>query len=228
MRSDMQKIIVERPRHGSARPNQNSGSRLYAAQVRAAIEAGEDYDSGPARASSGRRDKSLNENLAPLRRYLTGQVGRPWNKVYSEIRQTLDLRSAIGLHVMQHLQDFVTINTVMREGVVCGRRRWWRFEPVEGMYVHPITGLLRIVKSGEKSDPNSKADGQQPNCVRLSEHLEYKKIKGIWFLVEHAEVEAAGTKGQTVRVLVRKRQCDSKTIRRIERGELGPLTVQQD
>ena len=28
--------------------------------------------------------KSLNENLAPLRRYLVRQVDRPWNKVWSE------------------------------------------------------------------------------------------------------------------------------------------------
>src|SRR5438309_9686382 len=31
-------------------------------------------------------EKWLNENLAPLRRYLESNVGRPWSKVYAEIR----------------------------------------------------------------------------------------------------------------------------------------------
>src|SRR5262245_20037141 len=99
MRSDMQKIIVERPRLGSSRPNRKNGGRLLAGQIGSALAAPEDYDSGPARASSRRHEKWLNENLQPLYRYLRGQIGRPWDKVYSEIRRNLDTRSALGLHV---------------------------------------------------------------------------------------------------------------------------------
>ena len=32
--------------------------------------------------------KVLNENLAPLRRYLEAQVGRPWDKIYSRSLRT--------------------------------------------------------------------------------------------------------------------------------------------
>jgi hypothetical protein len=238
MRSDMQKVIVERPRYGSARPNRKSGGRLHPAQVRSAIESAEDYDGGPTRASSARHDKSLNENLAPLRRYLAGQVGRPWNKVYGEIRRTLDTRSAIGLHVLQHLEDFVTVNTVVRGGVVYGRRRWSPFAPVKGLYVHPVTGLLRTAKSGRKAKMSSRREIQEPNFVRASENVAYERINGIWFLLEYAEVDtsksprlepgaalAPGTKQHALIRLLRKRQCDSKTNRQIERGELGRLTV---
>jgi hypothetical protein len=107
MREDMQKLIVERPRLGSARTNYKSGKRLGPSEIRVALAENEDYDSGPRRASSSRRNKWLNENLAPLRRYLHSQIGRPWNKVFSEIRQNLDTRSAIGLHAMQHLYQFI-------------------------------------------------------------------------------------------------------------------------
>lgn len=40
--------------------------------------------------------KVLNENLTPLRRYLERQVGRPWNKVYSEIAVGLKVTSTAG------------------------------------------------------------------------------------------------------------------------------------
>ena len=86
MREDMQKLIVERPRWGSPITNHKSKKRLSSDEVRTALVDSEDYDSGPGRASSARRDKHLNENLAPLRRYLRSQVGRPWDKVFSEIR----------------------------------------------------------------------------------------------------------------------------------------------
>jgi hypothetical protein len=39
--------------------------------------------------------KALNENLAPLRRYLLKQIGRPWNKVFSEICQNLRVDSVV-------------------------------------------------------------------------------------------------------------------------------------
>ena len=41
--------------------------------------------------------------MKPLERFLEKSVGRNWNKVYSEIRERIDPRRAIGLHVLQHL-----------------------------------------------------------------------------------------------------------------------------
>src|SRR5258708_27864728 len=87
MRSDMHKVIVERPRMLRGAPrNRKTALRLNISGSALAAADGDDYDSGPRRASSARHDKHLNENLAPLRRYLESQVGRPWDKVYSEIR----------------------------------------------------------------------------------------------------------------------------------------------
>ena len=76
--------------------------------------------SGPSRSGQ----KSLNENLAPLRRYLERNVGRPWSKVYAEICATLDSRKATGLHILQHLRDFVACDTWLdgRTVMVWGER----------------------------------------------------------------------------------------------------------
>jgi len=149
MRSDMQKVIVERPRFLRARwKNKKTALRLTNQQNTDAFTSGEDYDSGPTRASSSRHEKSLNENLAPLERYLKRQVGRPWNKVYSEIRERIDARSALGLHVLQHLEGYVATNTFLKDGQVFEYRRFGWVEEVRGLYVHPASGLLRYPKAG--------------------------------------------------------------------------------
>ncbi|HKA00465.1 MAG TPA: hypothetical protein VKE70_28330 [Candidatus Solibacter sp.] len=217
----MQKLIVERPRWGSRMRNKKSGYKLSDPEVASAVACAEEYDSGAGRASSARRDKSLNENLAPLRRYLQSQVGRPWTNVFSEIRANLDTRSAIGLHVMQHLYDFITVGTVMVDGVVHGRLCGAATpRPVDGLYVHPVTGIIRYLKpKPRKPWWKMEDEGQQPDFVRIGMMSAYEKLDGLWFLMEYT----IGAKGQSV--IVNKRQCDRKTIRKVEAGELGELRV---
>jgi len=228
MRSDMHKVIVERPRLLRARwKNQKTALRLTHQQSAQAADAAEDYDSGPRRASSRRHEKGLNENLAPLRRYLMRQVGRPWDKVYGEIRKTIDTRSAIGLHVLQHLEDYVATDALIKDGVVC-EFAWSGPAPVRGLYVHPKTGLLRLSKP-------RKTPRQQPplQTLRVSQTLRFQKIDGLWFRMHYRPAEPgelvpdcwgklvrASELGYPAMVLDRKRQCDGKTIRRIETGEI--------
>jgi hypothetical protein len=222
----MQKVMVERPRHGSWQPNYKSGARVQAVHAQFAMQWGDDFDSGPSRASSGRRNKHLNENLAPLKRYLSSQVGRPWNKVFSEIRKNLDTRSATGLHIMQHLRQFVTIETTMIGDVVCG----WHccgLHPVKGLYVHPLTGLLRFMKSQRRS--RHPKPPSEPNFVRIDEDTAYTRIGGIWFLSEYGWPDPKKVAlGHPSRSVVSKRQCDTKTIRKIESGEFGPVLCRWD
>jgi len=215
MRSDMHKIIVERPRFLRARwKNKKTALRLTQEQSAEAMEAAEDYDSGPGRASSRRHEKWLNENLAPLWRYLERQVGRPWNKVYGEIKETIDTRSAIGLHVLQHMKQYVVTDAFLHNGVVC---EWhWRggAVPVTGLYVHPKTGLLRMAKP--KKEPVAPAPVE---VIRISPTLQLEKFNGLWFRVEY-RLLPLDVYGQVQRVIQRKEQCGRKTIRCIESGEL--------
>lgn len=133
MREDMAQLLVERPRRGGY------GKRRKRRK-------GRDLD-GPAvqsmRAPHRANRKDLNENLSPLRRWFYRQVGRPWDKVYSELRERVDVRGATQLHILQHAEMYVETNTAVIDGRVVvidegsGRHR----EP-GGLYVHPKTKVL--------------------------------------------------------------------------------------
>src|SRR5580704_14540837 len=100
MRDDMARVIVERPRIKAFNNRRGRGVAWDDMPCHEGMRR--------ARALRGDR-KQLNENLAPLRRYLERQVGRPWNKVYSEIAQHLRADSAVQQHVRDHLRDFVAV-----------------------------------------------------------------------------------------------------------------------
>ncbi len=224
MRSDMHKIIVERPRKGSRLKSRKTALRFSGRRVEEAVSAPDDFDGGSNRASSSRHDKWLNENLAPLGRYIRRQIGRPWDKVFSEIRQAVDTRSAVGLHVLQHIPNFVETETILVDGAVyC--RGYGGLEPVYGLYVHPITGLLRDSKRSRRFRYARPAAGE-PNFVFVSPTLGYEKIEGLWYRLEFQVNDpepATWVPGFERVTVVAKQQCDKKTIRKIEDGVFGPM-----
>ena len=143
MRPDMFKVIVERPRLGCW--------TVPAPRPRAP------FDDLPSKEGIRRchalrgETKTLNENLAPLRRYLKRNVGRPWDKVYSEICDGLKGRSTVKQHVRDHVPDFVSTRAYHDES-----GRLWvhedRFDrPTTEWYtpffVDPRTGVLRRSES---------------------------------------------------------------------------------
>src|SRR5687767_13089539 len=105
MRDDMHKVIVERPRlkHGK-KSGYSSDGRLFRNRVH------DDEDGGFAphhlgmRAGYGRR-RWLNENLAPLRRWLRAQAYRHWDDVYSELSAGIDRRNTVQAHAYTHIED---------------------------------------------------------------------------------------------------------------------------
>lgn len=131
MRKDMAKVIVERPRL------KGWGSRKGRPL---------DFDDLPSHAGMRRHHKLhggwklLNENLAPLRRYLFKQVGRPWNKVYSEISANLRADNPVQQHVRDHLTDFVAVKPRRQKD----HWRNWQKNGLwhQPLYVDPVTGLL--------------------------------------------------------------------------------------
>src|SRR5262249_30329908 len=176
MRPDMSKIIVERPRRGSRLRNGKSALTLDPCRV-----ADDAYIDPPAPRHS--REKSLNENLAPLRRYLESNVGRPWSKVYSEVRATLDSRKATGLHILQHLRDFVAVDTWLDGRTVMMWGRWsiWT-QPVTGLYVHPVPGLLR-----RAPDPEKPRRSRPVTELSLEANVVCRLVNGVWYRFEYAE-----------------------------------------
>jgi hypothetical protein len=155
MRKDMSRIIVERPRTGSGWRRTGRTEALV------------DDDGTPLRQRAPRRKsqrtKSLNENLAPLRRFLESNVGRPWAKVHSEIAENIRPTSTVQKHVLDHVSDFVAINTTMKDGKVMVFPRFGRGavaveKSFAFLYVHPKTGLLKKNRHwrGPLADPRKK------------------------------------------------------------------------
>jgi hypothetical protein len=143
MRSDMFEVIIERPRVQPNRRGRRKGRKGEALRQQEA----------PVREpmSRGRGgNKILNENLAPLRRFLQRRVGRPWNDVHREICALLNVRSAVQKHVLDHVDEMVEVNVVLVggrahhapghlfAGSLIVRSRW------RGFYVCPKTGTLRL------------------------------------------------------------------------------------
>jgi hypothetical protein len=152
--------------------------------------------------------KSFNENLNPLLGYLHRSVGRPWDKVYSEICEAFDTRKVINRHILVHLADFVILDAVMRDGVVSkldtgytGKREkdyearwrplseWTESQSYPLYYKHPIDGLLKIQKG-----PSYRQVRKQRDQAREAEHAKvYRRIaplveainhNGIWYRCE--------------------------------------------
>lgn len=162
MRADMFKVIVERPRVGSRYALSPKLKRAPDPDV-SHIGVGRHVRVGSP------YGKTLNENLAPLVRFLRSRLGRRWDDVFSEICTALDTRSTVKTHVRLHLDDIVMrrISVGRRgewllDGWVLGaprRGRWYR-----RFFVDPRDGILK--DSRVLADALPVANGQGKGGVR--------------------------------------------------------------
>ncbi|MGJ7495145.1 hypothetical protein ACSFA8_08720 [Variovorax sp. RT4R15] len=180
MREDMYKVIVERPRRGGGvqgdgrqwRNSRDRGSHLGMTQ-------------------GYRFGKGLNENLAPLRRWLHQQVHRPWDKVYAELCAGIDRRNTVQAHIYQHLDDFVDRAATWVDGQVMVRE-WWRgtrrvplheASYVE-LFVHPLTGILlpnRRQAEARKGWRGRRNPAPAPRRIAIDDWTQWHQIDGGWF-----------------------------------------------
>ena len=186
MRSDMGKVITERPRWGHRDPNARS-------RMSVRWEGPDGEYNIPTKDGRGKlRTKSFSDLLGPARRWTHKQVGRPWTKVYSELCGTLDKRKTTHAHVIEH---------------ICGRIGWvalhvekhtdglWRTKgsppgafPPE-FYVHPRTGLLCFQfrpRFGLKPKPRPNPDEVEINGPM---HV-FSRIRGIWYICKYEIIES--------------------------------------
>jgi hypothetical protein len=200
MRKDMAKKLCERPRVGSGYERAQKGRMKIRVQDLDVYEEEDgtvmmDTDEGEiARPMSRRRygNKELNENLKPLYRFVDAQVNRPWDKVYSEIREHVRVDSAVQLHILQHLDFYVEgqngglyedeeTKRIYREDTSILRRG---SELMPGdLYVHPRTGILR--RYNKKKQVPKRLD---KDIVReISSQTFYCKINGFWYEVRYSK-----------------------------------------
>jgi|HubBroStandDraft_6_1064221.scaffolds.fasta_scaffold75079_2 hypothetical protein len=201
MRDDMDEVIIERPRWGS---RMRHVRRLRRVDPKHAAR--HDPDSLPLRiglkraASLGKITKSLSDLLGPLKRYLTGQVNRPWNKVWSEISANLKASNPVQQHVRDHVIDFVAVNTSIRDGVVWVAREGSRPVPLSEswslLYVDPRTGILRRNKHYQRYPQRRReqaaADARERahRMRELGPFLQVHLLKDCWWEVTLAPVPA--------------------------------------
>jgi hypothetical protein len=224
MRSDMQKVLTERERWGSSAPNRKAGKKIRP------IDVSEDDDE-PRRLSRaqlyGSKWKSFTDVLGPLRRFLRKNVDRPWDKVYSEIREHLDGRSIMSGHLLDHLSWEVELHAVLEDGVVYGAPRNRIRDRVTGFYVHPRTRLLCWApRRNYRKERLANERRREVTRVPVSETSSYIKVAGIWYRAEYEIVATPDRRAQAGEPdwlwyrdgsrwfhLTKKRQCGAKELR---------------
>ncbi len=193
MRADMYKVIVERPRRGGG-VEFNSEARQY--------RNSEDTQNKIGIKKGHLRRKYLNENLNPLKRFLESQVGRPWDKVYSELSKGIDRRNTVQEHIYAHIEQFVAIKTQWQETenkptdnghCVIVKNKGWRGawltlrDSYSELYVHPKSGLLLKNPYYERWSAQSRRERQlKEKTIALQRHiisprLEYRFIDEQWY-----------------------------------------------
>jgi hypothetical protein len=193
MRADMGKVLVERPRiksrrsaRGPAKGYRKRLDRCYADDGSPPLREGIKHRYGNNR-------KHFNEHLGPLRRFLDSNVGRPWDKVYSEICRHVDRENVVQKHILTHLFDYVVVRTVSIDGEPCRAESHWghRYgEPLRTStrrhrwYVCPKSGLLR--KS--RYVPRRKERPEPPRTLALNKRQVCVFREGRWELISVALV----------------------------------------
>jgi hypothetical protein len=175
MRDDMAKVIVERPRRGGGLTRKGRERPLEH------LPFGEGMRRPHVRQYRG---KQLNENLAPLRRYLDRQVGRPWRKVFAEIAANLRVASTVDQHVRDHVRDFVALKP--QAGI---NDFWHRADGIwgEDFYVDPADGLLKrtadlpALRRRRRLAAERRRAKREVTRIALAPDRELRRIDGIWY-----------------------------------------------
>jgi hypothetical protein len=146
MRDDMAKVVTERPRRG----HRNKSKKTTGPRIRRYDPDG-NYDE-PTRLPFARHRqygydaKEFSDLINPLKRYLRSCIGKPWMKVHRELSQKLDRRGVSGSHIWDHvMREIETDCYVGDDRLAYSNNRKYRVaeRPIDGLYVHPKTGLIR-------------------------------------------------------------------------------------
>jgi hypothetical protein len=185
----MKKVVVERPRGQSSVPNRKFGARLR-------YIPGHDYEEQPKRVgiSASYRDygyceKWFTDVLGPLQRFLRRSVGRPWNDVYSEMCAGLDKRKTTGQHIFDHVKQMVAIHCFMGANGKVWHLFWHYPVEVEGLYVHPQTGLLCWAEPPNRRElKRKKLLAEDVTWLESTHETGFRKHEGIWYRVTFKHV----------------------------------------
>lgn len=128
------------------------------------------------------------EDYRFIRRLLAGNVGRPWDEVYSEICKEADSRNFVAQRLREAVSSIVESNCYMDED---GTIRDDHDYKVDGgyrdqLYVHPKTGILERAEC--KGRTNRYRNDKPPTTVYELDGQYYHEHEGIWYRVEMENV----------------------------------------
>ena len=187
MRSDLAKVIVERPRSG--------GHGKQRRQER-------DIELRPAKESMRSQyvnRKSFNEFFAPLKGILKKNINRSWAKVYSEINKGLNGSGTLIDHVRTHLtRDFVEL-TPMFDGklphtVAFSARGLNKYYMKAGNYYVDPHGILKVVTKQMAEEGVKRNKLRSPpefTFKNVSDSEGYIKREGVWYRVTYSALPTA-------------------------------------
>ncbi len=177
----MNRVLVERPRFNSRNNNDQKGDNKRQQKLDK-----NNYEDAPQRTSTSRgkrfEQKELNEHLAPLRRFLKTNCGRPWNKVYSEIRENISPNNAVQMHIMQHLFQYVCLDAIeVEHNIFADGKGESIYDP---FFVHPRTKLLtENMESFWHKGSSYKPTPQEPKYIKQGDR-NYRQFNDIWYDVK--------------------------------------------
>lgn len=153
MRKDMSKVVTEAPRYGHKNRSKKTALRTRRWDRGRYYDGKDGLDSSERFPSSRFRQhgwdaKEFSDVLGPLKKFLRRQVGRHWDKVYSELSQHLDKRSLTGQHIWTHVWQYVAKDVEFGPDDYVYRKPLRRIGKIwrhSGLYIHPKTGVLSWV-----------------------------------------------------------------------------------
>ena len=178
MRPDFKQVLIDRPRSG--------GSKTYRNIRRGKTVKDPDHlpeNQGMRRPyDRGYRRKEFSDHISPLKRWLRKQVGRPWNKVWSEICQVVDSRDVIGKHLLSHVESEVEFPNEPSKNY----HTW-----VQPLHVDK-KGFLRLRKAKKYVQ-----EPKMPEKVEIRGVI-YRKIGGGWYSVKESRRDVLTKDGQFI------------------------------
>lgn len=191
MKPYFEKELTERPRRGGKYTYRAvRGSDRVRIRAKGKDEDYEDHGETKMRKVYGWDRKEFDDHLSPVRRWLRRQVGRPWDKVWSEICE-LNLNSVLGKHLRDHVYQAEGLGGMVKpySEVLLrreGSKRYYYHRPGDeygyaGLWIDQH-GILRYHQRTPNLDRhNRQKERQEPEYIQLSDHSWLAKRNGLWF-----------------------------------------------
>ena len=134
MRRDIAKVVYERAKSG--RTWASKTPRPVAVQMEPDGETHNEL----AQTVRLQRQKRTSLRVQSVERFLMGQIGKPWTRVWSELAAVLDPRNTLGAEIRDLVGRMVETHCWLDGRTVTASHPG---RSVKGFYVHPKSGLLQ-------------------------------------------------------------------------------------